>query len=140
MEVSREAFWQRLEGPLDLLVIGGGATGAGVLWEATLRGLRAALVEARDFASGTSSRSTKLLHGGVRYLELALRRLDRRQLRLVVEALRERMGCAATLEESRVLGRLPAERNYRRLEGIPQEVWYALLDRALRQGSGGATP
>ncbi|MCS6868356.1 FAD-dependent oxidoreductase [Thermus sp.] len=90
MEVSREAFWQRLEGPLDLLVIGGGATGAGVLWEATLRGLRAALVEARDFASGTSSRSTKLLHGGVRYLELALRRLDRRQLRLVVEALRER--------------------------------------------------
>ncbi|MCS7219534.1 MAG: hypothetical protein NZ846_11305, partial [Thermus sp.] len=76
----------------------------------------------------------------VRYLELALRRLDRRQLRLVVEALREWMGCAATLEEAWAPRRLPAERGYRRLEGIPQEVWYALLDRALRQGSGGATP
>ncbi|BDG17027.1 FAD-dependent oxidoreductase [Thermus brockianus] len=87
---DREALWERLKEPWDLLVLGGGATGAGVLWEATLRGLKAALVEARDFASGTSSRSTKLLHGGVRYLELALRRLDRRQLRLVMDALRER--------------------------------------------------
>ncbi len=60
------------------------------MWEATLRGLKAALVEAGDFASGTSSRSTKLLHGGVRYLELAFKRLDRRQLRLVVDALQER--------------------------------------------------
>jgi glycerol-3-phosphate dehydrogenase len=55
-----------------------------------LRGLKAALVEARDFASGTGSRSTKLLHGGVRYLELAVKRLDARQLRLVREALGER--------------------------------------------------
>ncbi|MDW8018439.1 MAG: hypothetical protein RMI36_11500, partial [Thermus sp.] len=69
-----------------------------------------------------------------------LRRLDRRQLRLVVEALREQMGCAATLEEARALRRLLTERGYRRLEEVPQEVWYALLDRALRQGSGGATP
>lgn len=88
--MDREALFERLKEPLDLLVLGGGATGAGVLWEATLRGLKAALVEARDFGAGTSSRSTKLLHGGVRYLELALRRLDRRQLRLVVEALQER--------------------------------------------------
>ncbi|TBH21350.1 glycerol-3-phosphate dehydrogenase/oxidase [Thermus thermamylovorans] len=90
MTPSREELWEHLKEPLDLLVIGGGATGAGVLWEATLRGLRAALVEAGDFASGTSSRSTKLLHGGVRYLELAVRRRDRRQLRLVADALRER--------------------------------------------------
>ncbi|WP_347241626.1 FAD-dependent oxidoreductase [Thermus sp.] len=88
--MDREALFERLKEPLDLLVLGGGATGAGVLWEATLRGLKAALVEAGDFASGTSSRSTKLLHGGVRYLELALRRLDLRQLRLVVDALQER--------------------------------------------------
>ena len=47
-------------------------------------------MEAGDFASGTSSRSTKLLHGGVRYLELAFKRLDRRQLKLVVDALHER--------------------------------------------------
>ncbi|WP_117238260.1 glycerol-3-phosphate dehydrogenase/oxidase [Thermus sediminis] len=87
---DREALFERLREPWDLLVLGGGATGAGVLWEATLRGLKAALVEAKDFASGTSSRSTKLLHGGVRYLELAVRRLDPRQLRLVREALGER--------------------------------------------------
>ena len=53
----------------DVLVIGGGITGAGVAREAALRGLSAALVEARDFASGTSSRSSKLIHGGLRYLE-----------------------------------------------------------------------
>ncbi len=58
--------------------------------EAARRGLRVELVEARDIASGTSSRSTKLLHGGVRYLELAVRRFDRRQLQLVREALAER--------------------------------------------------
>lgn len=56
------------------------------------------------------------------------------------EALRERMGCAATLEEARILRRLLAERGYRRLEEVPEEVWYALLDEALRQGGGGATP
>lgn len=53
----------------DVLVIGGGITGAGVAREAALRGLHVALVEARDFASGTSSRSSKLIHGGLRYLE-----------------------------------------------------------------------
>ena len=54
----------------DLLVIGGGITGAGVAREAALRGLTVALVEARDFASGTSSRSSKLIHGGLRYLAM----------------------------------------------------------------------
>src|SRR5262245_4984268 len=54
---------------LDLLVIGGGITGAGVARDAALRGLRVALVEAVDFAAGTSSRSSKLIHGGVRYLQ-----------------------------------------------------------------------
>jgi glycerol-3-phosphate dehydrogenase len=56
------------EGPFDLLVIGGGITGAGIARDAAIRGLKVALVEARDFASGTSSRSTKLVHGGLRYL------------------------------------------------------------------------
>lgn len=54
---------------LDLLVIGGGITGAGILLDATHRGLRSALVEMQDFAAGTSSRSTKLIHGGLRYLK-----------------------------------------------------------------------
>lgn len=54
--------------PFDLLVIGGGVTGAGVARDAAMRGLSVALVEARDFASGTSSRSSKMIHGGLRYL------------------------------------------------------------------------
>ncbi|MFT5929676.1 MAG: glycerol-3-phosphate dehydrogenase, partial [Candidatus Azotimanducaceae bacterium] len=50
----------------DLIIIGGGITGAGILREASLRGLSAVLIEAEDFASGTSSKSTKLIHGGLR--------------------------------------------------------------------------
>jgi glycerol-3-phosphate dehydrogenase len=67
----------------DLLVVGGGITGAGVARDAARRGLRVALVEAEDFASGTSSRSSRLIHGGVRYLEHGY-------LHLVFEASRER--------------------------------------------------
>ncbi|MEU6700610.1 glycerol-3-phosphate dehydrogenase/oxidase [Pseudonocardia sp. NPDC046786] len=68
---------------LDVLVVGGGVVGAGAALDAATRGLSAGLVEARDFASGTSSRSSKLVHGGLRYLEM----LD---FRLVAEALAER--------------------------------------------------
>lgn len=74
----------------DLLVIGGGATGAGVALDGANRGLKVALVERDDFAAGTSSRSTKLVHGGVRYLEAALTHFDRAQFQLVREALAER--------------------------------------------------
>ena len=68
---------------LDVLVVGGGVVGAGAALDAATRGLTVGLVEARDFASGTSSRSSKLIHGGLRYLEM----LD---FRLVAEALAER--------------------------------------------------
>ncbi|KAI7898360.1 FAD dependent oxidoreductase-domain-containing protein [Cokeromyces recurvatus] len=74
----------------DLLIIGAGATGAGIALDAAARGLKVALVERDDFASGTSSRSTKLVHGGVRYLQKAIMELDYEQYKLVVEALRER--------------------------------------------------
>lgn len=67
----------------DILVIGGGITGAGVARDAARRGYRVALVEAQDFASGTSSKSSKLIHGGIRYLE-------NRDFKLVFEALSER--------------------------------------------------
>lgn len=80
--LERESF--------DVLVIGGGATGAGVALDAAARGLSVALVERDDFAGGTSSRSTKLVHGGVRYLEAAVTQLDRAQFHLVREALAER--------------------------------------------------
>ena len=74
----------------DLVVIGAGSSGACLALEAVRRGLRVALLEAQDPAIGTSSRSTKLLHGGVRYLELAFKRADPAQLKLVREALAER--------------------------------------------------
>src|SRR3569833_2662259 len=74
----------------DLLVIGGGATGAGVALDAATRGLKVAVVERDDFSSGTSSKSTKLVHGGVRYLEKAVWNLDYAQYQLVREALKER--------------------------------------------------
>lgn len=69
--------------PWDVLVIGGGATGLGIAVDAAARGYRTALIEARDFSSGTSSRSTKLVHGGVRYLAQG-------NVKLVREALAER--------------------------------------------------
>uniref|UniRef100_U5EWV1 Glycerol-3-phosphate dehydrogenase n=1 Tax=Corethrella appendiculata TaxID=1370023 RepID=U5EWV1_9DIPT len=74
----------------DILIIGGGATGAGCALDAVTRGLKTALVEADDFASGTSSRSTKLIHGGVRYLQKAILGLDIEQYKMVKEALHER--------------------------------------------------
>ena len=67
----------------DVIVIGGGATGLGAALEAASRGHRTVLVEAADFAKGTSSRSTKLIHGGVRYLRQG-------QTRMVRESLLER--------------------------------------------------
>ena len=75
---------ERLEdGTYDVLVVGGGITGCGVALDAASRGLRTALVERRDFSSGTSSKSSKLVHGGLRYLQNG-------DVRLVYEALRER--------------------------------------------------
>ena len=91
MGATRQELWQQLtQDTFDLLVVGGGASGAGVALEAALRGLKVALVERHDYSEGTSSRSTKLLHGGVRYLELAVKQLDRVQLNLVRDALHER--------------------------------------------------
>ncbi len=74
----------------DLCIIGGGASGAGCALDAALRGLKVALIEKTDFAAGTSSRSTKLVHGGVRYLEQAFKNLDFAQLRQVRHGLAER--------------------------------------------------
>ncbi|XP_045135586.1 glycerol-3-phosphate dehydrogenase, mitochondrial-like isoform X1 [Portunus trituberculatus] len=74
----------------DILIIGGGATGAGCALDSVSRGLKTALVEMEDFSSGTSSRSTKLIHGGVRYLQKAILGLDIEQYRMVKEALHER--------------------------------------------------
>ncbi|CCH61231.1 hypothetical protein TBLA_0E01750 [Henningerozyma blattae CBS 6284] len=74
----------------DVLIIGGGATGTGCAVDASTRGLNVALMEMNDFASATSSKSTKMAHGGVRYLEKAVFQLSKAQLDLVIEALNER--------------------------------------------------
>jgi glycerol-3-phosphate dehydrogenase len=75
----------------DVCIIGGGATGSACAWDAQLRGLRTVLLEAGDFASGASSTSTKMAHGGVRYLEEAVRSLDLQQYEVVRRALHERI-------------------------------------------------
>jgi glycerol-3-phosphate dehydrogenase len=79
----RDDVWSCIDGPWDLIIIGGGITGAGILREAARMGLRTLLVEGRDFASGTSSRSSKLVHGGFRYLREA-------KFRLTYHSVRER--------------------------------------------------
>jgi glycerol-3-phosphate dehydrogenase len=87
----RRAAWNRLGSEqFDVVVIGGGVVGAGSALDAATRGLKVALVEARDFASGTSSRSSKMFHGGLRYLEQL-------ELGLVREALHERELSLTTL-------------------------------------------
>ena len=84
--MDRSKMISQLEDPsevFDFLVIGGGATGIGIALDASTRGYRVSLFEQSDFTKGTSSRSTKLVHGGVRYLAQG-------DISLVLEALRER--------------------------------------------------
>jgi glycerol-3-phosphate dehydrogenase len=83
MPSRADALRSLADTPFDLVVIGGGITGAGIARDAAMRGLRTALVERDDFGSGTSSRSSRLIHGGVRYLEHG-------HFHLVFEASRER--------------------------------------------------
>lgn len=90
MSFNRPDQLRKLNESFDICIIGGGATGAGVALDATLRGYKVLLIEKGDFASQTSSKSTKLVHGGVRYLEQAVRNLDWHQFKMVYKALHER--------------------------------------------------
>lgn len=91
MKVERGELIQKLKNQsFDILVIGGGATGSGIAYDAALRGLRVALVDSGDFSGQTSSKSTKLLHGGIRYLEKAFKEFDFSQFSLVKAGLEER--------------------------------------------------
>ena len=83
MPPNRKSIIQEASKRYDVIIIGGGINGAGIARDAALRGYRVALFEKSDFASGTSSRSSKLIHGGIRYLEQG-------RLGLVFEAIRER--------------------------------------------------
>ena len=112
-QAQREADLRRLATEeFDILVIGGGVTGAGCALDAATRGLRVGLVEQRDLASGTSSRSSKLLHGGLRYLE-------QRDFALVREALHERGLLARTVSPHLV-------RTVSFLIPLTRRVWHRL--------------
>lgn len=89
--MNRDKNWKRLQQEsFDICIIGAGASGAGAALDAALRGYKVALVDRGDFAGETSSRSTKLIHGGVRYLEQAIKKLDLAQLKQVRHGLAER--------------------------------------------------
>ncbi|GAB4040633.1 glycerol-3-phosphate dehydrogenase/oxidase [Spirosoma jeollabukense] len=89
--MNRKKNWERLrKETFDVCIIGAGASGAGAALDAALRGYRVALIDQGDFAGETSSRSTKLIHGGVRYLEQAIKKLDLAQLKQVRHGLAER--------------------------------------------------
>src|SRR5581483_510032 len=91
MKSRKATIDQVANNEFDVCVIGGGATGLSCALDAQLRGLKTVLVEASDFASGSSTASTKMVHGGVRYLQQALNSLDLNQYHLVKHALRERL-------------------------------------------------
>jgi len=127
--MNRDDMCERLRAarePWDVLIIGGGATGLGCAVDAASRGLRTALVEQSDFASGTSSRSTKLFHGGVRYLRGG-------QVHLVAQSLREReiarRNAPGLVHELPFL--VPA---YRRFEKTYYSLGLGLYDRLARGG------
>ena len=111
MNQNRAEIWSNLDQPWDLLVIGGGITGAGILREAVRLGLHALLVEQRDFAWGTSSRSSKLVHGGLRYLKegkVGLTRvsvLERQELLEEGPGLIDPLSCLLTIYEGDFPGR-----------------------------------
>ena len=90
MRPRSQTIQRIIDTPFDVCVIGGGATGSGCALDAALRGLKTVLLERSDFGSAASSASTKLIHGGLRYLQQGLAEMDFGQFRLVKNALRER--------------------------------------------------
>src|SRR4051794_16859665 len=90
MKQRSEIIQEATHSSYDVCVIGGGASGAGCALDSQLRGFKTILIDAGDFGSGTSTASTKLIHGGLRYLQQAVTQLDIAQYRVVRLALRER--------------------------------------------------
>lgn len=124
---ARAESWKQLGEPWDLVVIGGGITGAGILNLAARRGLRALLVEARDYAFGTSSRSTKLVHGGLRYLRQGQFRLTRKSVRERERLMREAPGLVEDLGFS--LAAFPGDKVPRWMYGFGLAVYDALAGK-----------
>lgn len=129
----REEFKKRIrsEEDWDIVIIGGGASGLGVALDASLRGYKTLLLEIKDFASATSSRSTKLVHGGVRYLQQG-------NVGLVKEALRERGRLADNA--SHLVRKLPfIIPNYRWWKGVYYWIGLSIYDLLAGKGGFGKT-
>ena len=96
--MERDQIWSGIGGPWDVLVVGGGVVGAGILREAARLGMKPLLVEAHDYSSGTSSRSSKMVHGGLRYLATGQIKLTMQSVRERQRLLREGQGLVDPLE------------------------------------------
>lgn len=120
----RDEVWSRLDQPWDLVVIGGGITGAGILSEAAKHGKKVLLVEAQDFASGTSSRSTKLVHGGLRYLRQGQFLVTRKSVRERERLMQEGKGLVDPLAFS--LGVFPGDEMPKWMYGVGLAMYDAL--------------
>jgi glycerol-3-phosphate dehydrogenase len=112
----RDEIWSRLDQSWDLVIVGGGITGAGILGEAARLGKKVLLVEAQDFSSGTSSRSTKLVHGGLRYLRQGQFLLTRKSVRERERLLDEGKGLITALPFS--LTKFPGDQMPKWMYGV----------------------
>ncbi len=120
----RDEIWSRLDQPWDLVVVGGGITGAGILGEAARHGKKVLLVEAQDFSSGTSSRSTKLVHGGLRYLRQGQFLLTRKSVRERERLMEEGAGLVTPLGFS--LAAFPGDQMPKWMYGVGLAMYDAL--------------
>ncbi|MGH9461374.1 MAG: FAD-dependent oxidoreductase, partial [Vicinamibacteria bacterium] len=121
----RQALEQAAVTPLDVVVIGGGITGAGIAWDAATRGLRTAVFERRDFAHATSSKTSKMVHGGLRYLQGL-------ELSLVKESLRERNRLLESAKE--LVSWVPiAVPLYSRWDGLKFRLGLTIYDALARE-------
>jgi glycerol-3-phosphate dehydrogenase len=135
---DRDAVFAALEGrTFDLAVIGGGITGAGIARDAAMRGLTVALVEAQDFASGTSSRSSKMIHGGLRYLaqgDLALVReaaSERKAVRAISPHLARETPFVMPARNAGAVAKLRAALwTFEKLGAVPRDHHHQLWSRA----------
>ena len=123
----RDEIWSRLDQPWDLVIIGGGITGAGILGEAVRHGKKVLLVEAQDFSSGTSSRSTKLVHGGLRYLRQGQFLVTRKSVRERERLMQEGAGLVNPLGFS--LGVFPGDQMPKWMYGVGLAMYDALAGK-----------
>lgn len=120
----RDEVWSRLDQSWDLIVVGGGITGAGILGEAVRHGYKTLLVEAQDFSSGTSSRSTKLVHGGLRYLRQGQFLVTRKSVRERERLMNEGVGLINPLAFS--LAAFPGDQMPKWMYGVGLAMYDAL--------------